>query len=283
MNIADFKRKILVKATVVTKIYYNDPPAVPPPPPPPAVPPVVPPPPPPGKTFSQQDVDKLMADHRKGLQDQNKELIGQLEELRNNKSLTEQEKEALQARIDTLGQQHLTKEQQAQEAYNKLQKKSENDRKQLEEASVVWKSRFERVLVDNAIAVAASQHKARSAVQLQMMFANQAKVVEELGDDGKPTGNWVPKMMVETVDEKTKQRVKLELPLVEAIGKIRENEAFANLFDIDGKGGYGGNNHQGGGFGGGGQNGPPDFSKMTPDAYAKWRKDNAQPQGYSHG
>jgi hypothetical protein len=267
------KAKLLTKFATVNKLYYNDPPASPPvsPPPvspPPASPPVSPPPAS-GKVFTQDEVNKLMEDHRKNLQNQNKELITQLEELRNNNNLTAQEKENLQARIDTLSQQHLTKDQQNQEAYAKLQKKYESDTKNLKEAEATWKTRFEGVMVDNAIALGANQHNARSAKQLQMMFKNQAKVVEVVGDDGKPTGVWEARMPVEVTDPKTKQKATVELAVQDAIGKLREIDEFANLFNTDVKSGFGGGNYNSGASGNGST---PDFSKMTPDEYAEWRK-----------
>jgi hypothetical protein len=271
MTLQDIKACVLLKS--VNRLYYNDPPAVPPVvpptvPPPPVVPPTVPPPPP-GKIFTQEEVDKLMAEHRKGLQNQNKELIEQLEALRNNQSLTQQQRDELEARINTLSQQHLTKEQQTQEEYNKLKKKYETETKQLIEKENVWKNRFENTMIQNAISTGAIQHKALSATQLQMMFSSQGKVVEEIDDQGKPSGNWIAKMTVDVTDPKTKQKVKLELPISEAIGKLRENSDFANLFETDGRGGLGGNNYNGNSGGNNGNGADP--TKMSTEEFMKWR------------
>lgn len=290
MTTVTLKSKLLTRLAVRPRMYYNDPPNSPPPPPsppvspppPPTVPPVSPPPPPPSggngdKTFTQADVDRMMENHRKTLQSQNKELIDQLEQLRTNTSLTQQQKDELETRIQTLSQQHLTKEQAAQEEYNKLKKKYEKETKELAEKEVVWKSRFENVMADNALAVGASTAGARSAKQLQMMFRNQVKIVEVVGDDGKATGIWEARMPVEVTDPKTKAKTILELPVPEAIGKLRENDEFANLFNADGKSGLGGGNYNGYG-GGNGKNGDtPDFSKMSHEEFVAWR--SKQPQG----
>ncbi len=283
MTVATLKAKLLTK----TRLYYNDgqgggnsPPPPPPPPPasPPPPPPASPPPPPPGNgepKFTQADVDRMMAEHRKGLQKTNQELIEQLEQLRQSANLTAQQKEEVEARIQTLSQQHLTKEQQAQEEYTKLKKKYEKETKELAEREVTWKSRFENTLIDNAIAVGASEHNARSAKQLQMMFRSQAKVVEVVDEGGKPTGVWEARLPVEVVDPKTKQKTVLELPIPEALGKLKEVDEFANLFNTDGRSGFGGNNYGGrnGSGANGGSNGTlPDFSKMSPEEFAEWRK-----------
>lgn len=273
MTTADLKVKTLLKCLKpINRLYYNDPPASPPvsPPPPPTVPPVSPPVV--DKTFTQADVDKLMENHRKALQQRNQELIDQLEKEKQNSNLSTQQKEELETRIQTLSQQHLTKEQQRDEEYNKLKKKYETETKQLAEKEGLWKKRFEDTLIDNALATSASLHKARSATQLQLMFKNQGKVVEEVDDSGKPTGKWVAKMSVEKIDPKTQQKVLLEVPIEEAIGILKANPEFQNLFDMDGKGGFGGYNHGNGTGGGtGGSNGTPDFSKMSTEDYMKWR------------
>lgn len=285
-----FAKKLLLTLPIRSRMYYNDPPSSPPPPPtpppvspppPPAVPPVPPPPPPIAggggdRTFTQADVDRMMAEHRKGLQKQNQELIDQLEALRQNTSLTQQQKDELETRIQTLSQQHLTKEQAAQEEFSKLKKKYEKETKELADKEVVWKSRFENVMADNALAVGANMAGARSAKQLQMMFRNQVKVVEVVGDDGKPTGTWEARMPVEITDPKTKAKSTIELPVPEAITKLKENDEFANLFSAEGRSGFGGNNFNGNGYGG--KNGDmPDFAKMTHEEYSEWRK--KQPQG----
>lgn len=78
------------------------------------------------------------------------------------------------------------------------------------------------------------------------------------------------KMPVEVTDPKTKAKAIIELPIVEAIGKLRENDEFANLFNTDSRSGLGQNNHN---RNVGGTNGQmPDFAKMTTEEYAEWRK-----------
>lgn len=242
--------------------YYNDGGVSPPPPPPPASPP-----PPPAATFTQEQVNKIMADNKRALQQQNADLVAQLETFRSKANLTQQEKDELDARISTLQQQHLTKEQQLSGELEKANKKYKTDTEVLTQQGQQWQGRFTSLLVTNAILEGSSKHQAASAKQLTAMIAPQVKVVEEVDEAGKPTGNFVPKLPVTVIDPKTKKPVVVELGVVEAIGKMREDPEFANLFLFDGKAGLGGSNQSGGG----GSGSPGYNANMTPEQYRKWR------------
>lgn len=248
----------------LSRSYYDDPPASPPVSPPP------PPPPPPAKTFTQADVDRLMAEHRKGLQTQLQDAVKQLETVRETANLTQQQKDELDARIQTLTQQHQTKEQQLAAEVEKVNKKYKSDTETLAQEGNKWKSSFNNLLVENSIILGAEKHKAASTKQMIALLGSKAKVVEEVDDKGQATGKFVVKLPMVINDAKTKQPVALELDIVEAIGKMREDPENANLFLTDGKPGLGGNNNNAAGGGGGGGFNP----SMTPAQYAEFRKKN---------
>jgi hypothetical protein len=52
----------------------------------------------------------MMADNRRKLTNQNQELVKQLEQLKQNATLTQEQRDELQARITQLEEQYLTKE-----------------------------------------------------------------------------------------------------------------------------------------------------------------------------
>lgn len=248
-----------------TRTYFNDPPVVPPVSPPPP-----PPPPPPVTTFTQEQVNKMLADNKRAVQQQRDDAIKQLEEVRNTVTLTQQQKEELDARIETLQQQHLTKEQQLAADLEKATKKSKAEIENLSGETKKWRSNFENMLVENAIITGATKHTAANAKQMQAMLSTQAKVVEEVDEKGVPTGKFVVKLPMNVIDPKTKQPVQVELEMSEAIGKMREDPDNANLFLTDGKPGLGGNNNGKGG----GSGGTPNFATMTSEQYIEWRKAN---------
>lgn len=244
------------------KTYYDDPPAVPP-----TVPPVPPPPPTPPATFTQEQVNKMMADHKRSLQKEREDLVKQLEQHRDTANLTAQEKQALEERIANLSQQHLTEAQKLQAELETTKKKLKTETESLVEDSRKWKESYEKLLVTNSILTGAATHQAANKSQLEAMLLPKAKVVEVVGEDGKPTGNFAVKLPMTVIDAKTKQPVTLDVDMIEAIGKMREDKENANLFLFDGKVGLGGNNDS---INSGGKG--PDWSNMTPAEHRKARK-----------
>ena len=261
-------RFILTQKLRKTFTFYNDPPAVPP-----TVPPTVPPPPPPpppaaGKTFTQDEVNRMMAEHKRTLQENNAALVTQLEELRKNTALTQQQKDELDTRIQVLSQQHLTEQQKLQLQLDQATKKAKTEAETLAQEAKTWKGAFEGTMIENAVLAGSSEHKAVNAGQLLDLLRGKAKVVQELDASGQPTGKFLVKLPVKVVNPKTKAAEILELDAVEAIGKMREDPSNGNLFMFDGKTGLGGTNHPNNTAAG---DGTPDFSKMTPSEFRAWR------------
>lgn len=267
-------RLILTQKLRKTFTFYNDPPAVPPvsppPPPPPAVPPVSPPPPP-GRVFTQEEVNRMMADHKRTLQENNTQLVAQLEELRKNSALTQQQRDELDSRIQVLSQQHLTEQQKLQLQLDQATKKAKTEAESLAAEAKQWRGAFEGTMIENAVLAGSAEHKAVNAGQLLDLLRGKAKVVQDLDASGQPTGKFLVKLPVKVVNPKTKATEVLELDAVEAIGKMREDPSNGNLFMFDGKTGLGGTNHPNNTTTG---DGAPDFSKMTPAQYQEWRKKN---------
>jgi len=251
-----------------SRTYYDDPPAVPPPsPPPPAVPPP-PPPPPVGKTFTQTQVDAMMAEHRRGLQTQNAELAAQIADISAKANLTESQKAELDAKINILQTQHLTEAQKltAQVEAEKLSKKKleEDSKKEVD----LWRGNYHELLVTNSILSGAQKHEAAFADQMLDMLKPKAKVVSATDEAGNVIPNkYVAKMAVTMIDPKTKLPVTVELPIEDAIGEMRKDQKHGNLFLTGGKPGLGGS----GGTGGAGIAGPLNLKNMTAEEYRAQR------------
>lgn len=260
-------RLILTQKLRKTFTFYNDPPVVPPVSPPPPPPP---PPPVPVKTFTQEQVNAMMADHKRTLQENNSQLVTQLEEMRSTMNLTQQQRDELDSRITALSQQHLTEQQKLQLALDNAVKKHKTDTDSLGNEVKTWKGAFENTMIENSVLAGSVEHKAVNAGQLLDLLRAKAKVVQELDASGQPTGKFLVKLPVKVVNTKTKATEVLELDAIEAIGKMREDPSNGNLFMFDGKTGLGGTNHPSNTA----TNGDPDFSKMTPSQYQAWRKEN---------
>lgn len=244
------------------RTYFDDPPAVPPVSPPPP-----PPPAPPAKVFTQAEVDKLMEAHRVGLQKSNAEMATQLETLRANVNLTQQQRDELDGQITALKQQHLTDAQKREQESVAAKKKYDTDIATATTEAKKWQSGFQKLIAVNAIKDAAGLYKAASSKQLEMMLLPQVKVVEGTDADGKATGEYVAKLSTTVIDPKTKQQVQVDLPVIEAVEIMKKDPEYANLFVGDGRGGIGGS----GGTSPLNIAGQPDFKNMTPQQYRDWR------------
>ncbi|TXH08447.1 MAG: hypothetical protein E6R03_18200 [Hyphomicrobiaceae bacterium] len=217
-----------------TKTFFDDPPAVPP-----VVPPVVPPPPPTPQTFTQEQVNAMLAKNKRELQTKNEELATQLEALKQKTGLSEQEKADLESRIEQLRTEHLSESQQLQRKAAELEKKLKTDSETLSKERDSWKGRFDSTLIENGIRAGSVKHTAASDEQMIALYGHKARVVEILDDAGQPTGMFEVRLKVKQEDPKTKKDVEVELPIVDAIGELRKRPENANLFLTDGKPGAG--------------------------------------------
>jgi len=189
-----------------------------------------PPPAPPEKTFTQEDVNRLLATNKRELQSKLEASLAKLNELEKVGDPL-----ALKAKIEELSTSLMTKEEIAKKEQEKLQKKYEEDLVRQKTEAESWAQRYKQSRIKESIAQAAAQHNAYNAAQLEMLLAPTAKVVEKTDADGKGLGEFEVKLPVQVGDKV------LELPASEAVAKMRENTAvFGNLFKIDSKSGFGG-------------------------------------------
>lgn len=214
----------------------GNPPPVPPVPP--TVPPTVPPPPPPTTTFTQDQVDRIIGERLKKQLDANKTVLTELETLRSNAKLTQQEKETLEERIATLSKEVFTKEELAKQDFEKATKKSKVEQENLTKERDAWKTKYDNLTIRNALTEASIESKAFSAEQIIDLMGNKAKIVPVLDAEGKETGKTEVKVTFKAMQKD--KVVELELEAKEALKIMRENaNIYGNLFTYDGKGGAG--------------------------------------------
>jgi hypothetical protein len=150
--------------------------------------------------------------------------------LRTKSKLTENERTELDARIEAMRAESMTKEQLAADKQKKLEKAAKDSADKLTAERDGWKARYTDQTINTAIlAGATGEVKAYNPQQLISMLKPQTQLVEELNDEGKPTGNFIPKIQIISKDDKGKE-VALVLPVGEAIKKMSEMDEYANLF-----------------------------------------------------
>ena len=218
----------------------------------------------------QQDYfNKKINEEKKKWQAQQEKTIRELEKLKQSSTITAKEKEALQSRIDEMQAQFLSKEELLKKEKEKLAKEHMNTVQSLSSERDTWRTRFETSSVSRALLDAAHTHDAFNPEQIVAMLEKHARLVEEVDQDGKGTGVFIPRVRLTDFDQEGKP-VTLDLTAEQAVKRMKDTpDKYGNLFKSGVAGGVGGN---GSANGSRGKN--VDFSKMSPEEYMKWRKDH---------
>lgn len=219
----------------------------------------------------QEDLNKMMAENRRNIQTQNAELVKQLESLKQNAQLTQEERDDLQLRIEQLEQQYLSKEELAKREQNKLQKKYDEELRRAQDQQETWKrlysdSTIQREWQDAAIAGEVLEPAIPQVVE---MFRHRTSLIERM-EDGHPTGKYTPVVKFNDISEDGSE-VTLDLSPTDAIKRMRElPDKYGFLFKGTAVSGAGESGSTGG------LKAQPAFQELMkdPERYAKWRKEN---------
>lgn len=222
------------------------------------------------KKFSQDDLNKALAKEKEKTRQQNAALIQQLEELKSIKSLSDEQRSNFEKQIEELQNQSLTKEQLAQKEQEKIKTEYSTKLKTAEETGTKWKGKYEGVLVDHALAAAASKAKAFNPVQIEALLRPHSRVADVL-EDGKPTGKSQVLVDFTYTDDKGKPVTLTGINPDEALKVMKDQEQYANLFIDEGTGGVGGSGSR---QGGNRNKTAEDIAKMTPEQFREYRKKN---------
>jgi hypothetical protein len=221
------------------------------------------------QTFTQDQLNKYLAEEKRKWQNTQKDLVSQLEQIKQTATLTQQQRDELQQQIDAITAQYTTKEEQAKQEREKLEKTWNKKEKELASERDQWKSQYSSLYIDIEIRKAATKNNAYSEDQMVDYLGPRAKLSPEVGEDGKPTGKFVPTITFQDADKDGKS-ITLELSIPDAIKRMKElPERFGNFFKAEGSGGIGSHNRPGvpgnalaSGF----------DPKWTPEQYREWRK-----------
>ena len=217
------------------------------------------------KTFTQEQVNTMMAKEKREHETRTQKALGELKALQTRANLTTKERSDLESRVEQMQNELLTKEQLATKEKEKSTKAHE---KVVEDITVdrdAWKERFTQSTILRSIQDAAIENGAVSPDQIVRMLGSDTRLVEEM-KDGAATGKLVPQIKMDDVDKDGKP-VTLDLVINEAVKRMSDMEQHGNLFRAEGAGGIGGTNQDSGR--------PPDIVAIAEDpvAYRKGRAD----------
>lgn len=247
----------------------------------PVTPPVVKPAPKPKVTFAPEQqayVNSLVAEEKRKGQQANERLVTQLETEKNRAGTTVAEKEQLEARIEEIKSEYITKEQLTEKERKKADKKRDDALAAAQAETTIWKDRYSRTTIKRSIVDAAihPDHKANNPAHIVALLSPDTRLVEELDEEGKPTGDYVAKTKVKTV--KDGKPATLDMTVTEAVKFLSEQDEHADLFSSGAAGGLGGNPSRPRTKGG---SGDPNTPPEDPTEYRLWREKNRNAVGAS--
>ena len=226
--------------------------------------------------FTQDDLNRFLAEDRRKHQVQLQKMESQLNELAKSKSLTEQERQTLKENLDTIAGQLRTKEQQLTLEKRQLEEQYQVKVQDAEKKAQVWEALFRDSTIDRSLQDAAVKHEAFNPAQLVTQLRPWTRVIEVMDEKtGKPTGKYKPVVDMPDVDATTNEQAIMTRSPEEAVKRMKEMpEQWGNLFRSNVVSGIGSSSATGGLMPG--QGGKIDVRKLTPTQYREIREKNPE-------
>ncbi len=226
--------------------------------------------------FTQEDLNKILAEDRRKHQAQIVKIQQTLEETLTSKNLTTQEREQLAQRLEDMQKETRTKEQQAA-----------HDRKQMEESyatqleaekkgRVQWEQRFRESMVDRALQDAAVTGDSFQPSQVVTILRQMTRITEVSDEKtGKGTGKFKVVVDFPDTDATTGEAVVTLHTPESAVKRMKELAAvYGNLFKSGVVSGIGSSSVSGGTALG--ASGKVDVKNLTAAQYAEIRAKNPE-------
>ena len=233
-------------------------------------------------SFTQEEVNKFLAEDRRKHQKKVETLEKQYETLLNNQSLSEQERQELEASREEMRAQYQTKEQKLLAEKKRVENElSEKLKEATEKVDSTWKM-YERETIQRSLLDAASKNEAFNPQQLTTIMRSQSKLVEQKDENGKPTGQFTVMVELGDQDAETGEPLTTTRTPDDAVKRMKElPELYGNLFKSGVVSGIGGSSATGGMTpGSNGKLSRDQIAKLTPAEYRKIRSDNPELLGF---
>lgn len=224
-------------------------------------------------TFTQDDVNKILAKDRRKHQDQlakqqaeTQKQIQLLEKIQQSKNLTEKDKTALEEQIEGLRNTLLTEKELAQKERAKIENQHKTAVAELTSERDNWQRRFQALTINHAIISEATKAEAFDPEAIIAILGPRTQLSERIDPEtGKGSGTFEPVVKFDDVD-KDQKPITLDLTVEQAIKRMTEIPKNGYLFKSTAAKGLGAS-------GSAGKSGPIDYTKMDPEQYMKLRKE----------
>jgi len=228
------------------------------------------------KTFTQEDVNRILAEDKRKHQTQLQKVETQLSELAKSKTLTDQERATLKENLDAIAGQLRTKEQQAQLEKRQMEEAHATKMAEADQKAQVWESLYRDSTIARSLQDAAVKHEAFNTSQIITQLKPWTRLIEIMDEKtGKGTGKYQVVVEMPDVDPTTGQPVPFTGTPEDAVKRMKEMpEQWGNLFKSGVVSGIGSSSATGGLIPG--QSGKIDVRKLTPQQYREIRSKNPE-------
>ena len=228
------------------------------------------------KTFTQDDLNRILAEDRRKHQTQLKQQEEKLQEVLKSQTLTEQDRKVLQENLAAVQGQLRSAE--AAAAKEKQELEQQYQAKLVESAKKIqiWEGLYRESTVQRALQDAAVKNDAFSPSQIVTLLKPMTKLVEGVDPvANRPNGTYEVKVVMLDVNPKTGQQEEMTRTPEEAVARMKElPDLYGNLFKSGVVSGIGSSSATGGLMPG--QGGKIDVRKLTPAQYREIRAKNPE-------
>ena len=230
-------------------------------------------PPPEDKTFTQDDVNKFLAEDRRKHTERYQKLEQSYEGILADKNLASESRIQVETELEDLRSSLRTKEQQIE--YEKKQDREQYKIKltAAEKEAKDFKGLYTNTVIDQALQRAAGSGDAFNDDLIVSLLKPMTQLRDQHDEEGKPTGKTAPMTELSDIDEKTGEPIQTLRTPMDAVKRMKElPDLYGGLFRANVVSGIGQGAATGGVTPGSGQ--PVDVTKLTPEQYRKIRKEN---------
>jgi hypothetical protein len=223
--------------------------------------------------FTQDDVNRFLADDRRKHKEKLEALEGAYKEALENQTLTAEQRAKLQEQLEDVQKRFRSKEQQLEMDKKALEERYTQDTGRLKESVTIWEAKYKSSVTDRSLLDAAIANEAFNPTQVVGLLRPMTRMMENVGDDGKPTGELIPMVDFPDIDTNTGDAIMTRRTPEEAVRRMKElAEQHGNLFKSNVVSGIGAGSATGGLSPG--ADGRVDPKKLTTEQYIKLRKEN---------
>ena len=220
-------------------------------------------------TLTQTELNALMAKNRRELTAQNQQLLSEIEGLKTKTSMTADEKNELETRLEQMRQQFMTADERKTREAEKKQRELSGALEDEKNQSKKWATLYKTHKIANDLTAAAITGEAVNPEQVITLLGTAATLQDILDADGKPTGDYMTVVNYATKDPNTGKSTVLTLSPADAVARMKEEvQRYGNLFKPTLRSGFGGNNS-----GASGSGKPSTEALKDTETYMRWRKE----------